>query len=59
MKIIVAAFFLLFYGCVCAQNDKAFIIGISQYTEVNSLKYADADATQYPNRLDSNCYGMA
>jgi len=51
MKLLVAAFFLLFYECVYAQIDKAFIIGISQYTEVNSLKYADADATQYAQYL--------
>ena len=34
-----------------SQVDKAFIVGISQYTEVNSLKYADADATQYAQYL--------
>ena len=34
-----------------AQADRAFIVGISQYTEVNSLKYADADATQYAQYL--------
>jgi hypothetical protein len=51
MRITVAVFFLLFYECVYAQIDKALIIGISQYTEVNSLKYADADATQYAQYL--------
>jgi hypothetical protein len=51
MKILTAAFFLLLNQCVYAQIDKAFIIGISQYTEVNSLKYADADATQYAQYL--------
>jgi Caspase domain len=34
-----------------AVEDRALIVGISQYTEVNSLRYADADATQYAQYL--------
>ena len=47
------AFICLFFASiVCfAQTDRALIVGISQYTEVNSLKYADADANQYAQYL--------
>ena len=46
-----AIFILLLAQRAYSQVDKALIVGISQYTEVNSLKYADADAIKYAQYL--------
>jgi archaellum component FlaF (FlaF/FlaG flagellin family) len=46
-------FFLLAFipiGVIAGEN-KALIIGISQYTEVSSLKFADADAQEFSQLL--------
>ena len=51
MKILITTLFFLLAQCAYSQADKAFIVGISQYSEVNSLKYADTDATQYAQYL--------
>lgn len=45
---------LAFFGFnVYAGENKALIIGISQYTEVSSLKFADADALEFSQLLTS------
>jgi hypothetical protein len=45
---------LAFFGFnVFAGENKALIIGISQYTEVSSLKFADADALEFSQLLTS------
>lgn len=46
----VALFFLFFSTFSCGDN-KALVIGISQYTEINNLKYADADAREFSQLL--------
>jgi len=51
MRFIYFHLLLLVSFTIFAQEDRALIVGISQYTEVNSLKYADADATQYAQYL--------
>ena len=51
MKAVTLLCLLFFPVLGFSQADRAFIVGISQYTEVNSLKYADADATQYAQYL--------
>jgi len=51
MRFIYFHLLLLVSFNIFAQEDRALIVGISQYTEVNSLKYADADATQYAQYL--------
>ncbi len=42
---------LLFCSSACAGENKALIIGISQYTEINSLRYADSDAQEFSQIL--------
>ena len=37
----------------CVAENKALIIGISQYTEVSNLKFADADALEFSQLLTS------
>jgi len=51
MKIFLFIFVLLISFSSYSQEDRALIVGISQYTEVNSLRYADADATKYAQYL--------
>jgi uncharacterized protein YjbI with pentapeptide repeats len=43
-------FFLLVPSSFAARNH-ALLIGISQYTELNSLRYADADASEFSQLL--------
>ena len=42
--------FLVTANFAYAEN-KALVIGISQYTEINNLKYADADAREFSQLL--------
>jgi hypothetical protein len=42
---------LLICSSVCAGENKALVIGISQYTEINSLRYADSDALEFSQIL--------
>lgn len=51
MKLLIFATFFISVQSAYSQIDKALIVGISQYSEVNSLKYADADANQYAQYL--------
>ena len=51
MKTLLFIISLLISFSSFSQDDRALIVGISQYTEVNSLRYADADATQYAQYL--------
>lgn len=48
--IISCCLFLAAFPCKSAENG-ALIIGISQYTEVSSLKFADADALEFSQLL--------
>jgi hypothetical protein len=42
----------LFIGLsVCAGENKAIVIGICQYTEINRLRYADSDALEFSQIL--------
>jgi len=50
-RLFLLIFFLLIFSLSFASENRALVIGISQYTEVNSLRYADADATQYAQYL--------
>jgi hypothetical protein len=43
-------FLLAFSNCHAGEN-KALVIGISQYTEINSLRYADSDALEFSQIL--------
>jgi hypothetical protein len=52
MKKTLLLFSLLFFTHVAmASENKALIIGISQYTEVSNLKFADADALEFSQLL--------
>jgi len=51
VKCLLVIFLLSIFKLSFASENRALVIGISQYTEVNSLRYADADATQYAQYL--------
>ncbi len=42
---------LLICSSACAGANKALVIGISQYSEINSLRYADSDALEFSQIL--------
>ena len=55
VKAIACAFFASVLSVACtaayAVQNKALLIGISQYTELDSLRYADADASEFSQLL--------
>lgn len=51
LRFFLLLFFFSIFNLSFALENRALVIGISQYTEVNSLRYADADATQYAQYL--------
>ena len=59
-----ASLFVLLLCLVCSNShgarNKALVVGISQYIEINSLRYADADALEFSQLLtDFAGYGKS
>lgn len=44
-------FILVFFSADLSATNRAVVIGISQYSEINNLKYADADARTFSQLL--------
>ena len=43
--------FIVLFSPYAIGENRALVIGISQYTEINNLKYADADAREFSQLL--------